>query len=95
MRQDLGGHEYSRAARVAEDRTWGRELLKSKVQLRAASERVAGELVREGEDGFNRKTLRPAIRVIKRVSSMPAPAVITLLMGDGMVVVGHEGYRNT
>ena len=51
------------------------------------------KLAREAEDGFNRNNLRPAYRAIKRLSSVPAPAVSTLLRDDGTVVMGHEGCR--
>ena len=51
------------------------------------------ELARAAEEGFNMNNLRPAYRAIKRLSSVPAPAVSTLLRDDGTVVMGHEGCR--
>ena len=81
-------------AAVDESHAARRELVRrSKAQLRTNKERVVSELVRETEDGFNRNNLRPAYRAIKRLSSVPAPAVSTLLKEDGTVVMGHEGCR--
>ena len=55
---------------------------RNKAQLRAGRERAVSELAREAEDGFNRNDLRPAYRAIKRLSSVPAPSVSTLLKED-------------
>ena len=86
--------DESRAARLMGDRRRHRELVRRcRVQLRVDRERVASELAREAEDGFNRNNLRPAFRAIKRLSSVSTPGVNTLLKTDGEVVVGHEGCR--
>ena len=50
-----------------------------KVRLRADRERDASELAREAEYGFNRDNLRPTFRAIKRLSSVLALDVNTLL----------------
>ena len=92
--ETLAAVEESRAARLAGDNRRHSDLVKrNKAQLRAVRERVVSELAGEAEDGFNRNDLRPAYRAIKRLSSVPAPAVSTLLKDDGTVVMGHEGCR--
>ena len=85
----LAAGDESYAARLVGDKRRDRELLKRNMaQLQADRERVVSELAREVEDGFNRNNLRPAYRVIKRLSSVPAPAVSTLHKEDGTVVMG-------
>ena len=66
---------------------------KCRVELRIDCEKVASELARETEEGFNRNNLRSTFRVIKWLSSVPAPGVNMLPKMGGAVVVGHEGCR--
>ena len=65
-------------------------MYRSKFQLRADRERVAWE----AEASFSRNNLQPAFREIKRLSSVPAKGVNTLLQSGGTVVVDYEGYRD-
>ena len=48
------------------------------------------ELTRGAQEGFNRNNIRLVFRVIKRLSSVQAPGMNTLLKEDGVVVVDHE-----
>ena len=56
--ETLAAIDESRAARLVGDRWRHSELVKRReVKLQADRERVASELARENEGGFNRKTL--------------------------------------
>ena len=45
------------------------------------------------KDGFNRNKLGAAFRVIKVLSSVPAPGVNKFLKVDTTIVMGQEGSR--
>ena len=45
---------------------------RSKVRLRADRKSIMTELPRDAEESFNRNNFRPAFRVIKKLSSVPA-----------------------
>ena len=69
MAETIAAIDDSRAARLAGDRRWHRELVKrSKDQLQADREGVASELATDVEEDFNIDKLRPDFRAIKRLS---------------------------
>ena len=54
-------------------------------------ERDASGLAREAEEGFNSNSFQLAFRTIKRLYSVSALGLNTLLKTDRVVMVGHEG----